>query len=102
MAKPKRGDVPSQPDPNEQSGSAGRNTSPDKLDQTKDTGQDRYGQSGYGGAKPATPGKANYRKPKPDSNRGSGRLEHEQEEYRRDRRTGKISDANPADKQDDK
>lgn len=40
--------VPAQPSADEQSGSNGRRTDAKDLDPTKDTGQGRYGQSGYG------------------------------------------------------
>jgi hypothetical protein len=80
--------LPNQPSPDEQSGSAGRNTETDKLDQGKDTGQDRYGQSGVAGkAVQETPGQANYaengceRETEGESNQGSGRTDHESDEY---------------------
>ena len=82
---------PVQPDANEQSGSAGRHTGDGKSSQGKDTGQDRYGQTGFGGGKGAeTAGQASYRDSgstadpdsKTRSNPGSGRAEHEAEEYR--------------------
>ncbi len=92
-APPPRGvDRPNQPDSNEQSGSTGRNTDADKLDQGKDTGQDRYGQSGYAGpANDAPIAKSSYRKTGPGSsrdrkaksNRGSGRVDHEPAERRK-------------------
>jgi hypothetical protein len=76
MPKRKSDRALNQPAPNEQSGSTGRNTSPDKLDKAKDTGQDRYGQSGFGGkAQPQTPVEANYRQRQPDSNKRPGRLD---------------------------
>jgi hypothetical protein len=54
---------PGQPESNEQSGSTGRHTGARELDPTKDSGQDEYGQSGYGGAtKRETIGQADYRK----------------------------------------
>jgi hypothetical protein len=71
---------PAQPDPNEQSGSAGRRTGSD-ADRGKDSGQGRYGQSGLGGAQHReTDGQSNYRRSGPDggklprtgSNPGSG------------------------------
>jgi len=82
---------PVQPDPNEQSGSAGRNTQPDNLQQEKNTGQDLYGQSGGAGKRnPETAGQTAYRRSesnggqesKTESNTGSGRAEHETDEYR--------------------
>ena len=84
---------PVQPDANEQSGSTGRHTGDGKSGQGKDTGQDRYGQTGFGGGNGAeTAGQASYRnsggKADPDSksrsNAGSGRADHEDEEYRGD------------------
>jgi hypothetical protein len=76
-----------QPDSNEQSGSAGRNTRKENLGRDKDTGQDRYGQSGLGGKQSReTVGQKSYRQsggpqsPKPDSNRGSGNAEDESEQ----------------------
>lgn len=45
--------TPAQPSNDEQSGSTGRRTDADLLDQSKDTGQDRYGQSGFGGKRGA-------------------------------------------------
>jgi hypothetical protein len=84
---------PVQPDSHEQSGSAGRPTGDGKSDAGKDTGQDRYGQTGLGGSRSAeTDGQARYRssgagvdaEAKSRSNPGSGRAEHEAEEYRGD------------------
>ena len=43
---------PAQPSTEDQSGSTGRRTDPAILDQSKDTGQDHYGQSGFAGKKP--------------------------------------------------
>jgi hypothetical protein len=83
-------DQSAQPGSNEQSGSTGRNTEVDKLNQGKDTGQDRYGQSGLGGAVTReTIGQANYRTSessgarasKSGSNEGSGRAGQEAAEY---------------------
>jgi hypothetical protein len=85
---------PVQTDSNEQSGSTGRHTGVDEIAQGKDTGQDRYGQSGCGGNDDTeTIGQAAYRKSGSDSeqerrsenNDGSGRADHEVEEYHRGR-----------------
>jgi hypothetical protein len=81
---------PRQPDSNEQSGSTGRNTDADKIAPDKDTGQDQYGQTGFGGVSGhETIGQANYRKSgsaavegrKSASNEGSGRADREANEY---------------------
>jgi hypothetical protein len=76
-----------QPNSNDQSGSTGRPTDKKDLGKDKDTGQDRYGQSGLGGkVNRETIGQQKYRetggqqKPTPDSNRGSGRAEDESEQ----------------------
>lgn len=71
-----------QPDSNEQSGSTGRRTAKKDLAKDKDTGQDRYGQSGAGGSKGSgeTAGQRKYRNTPsgseqsrpPASNPGSG------------------------------
>jgi hypothetical protein len=91
VKKPKPLQQPVQPDQNEQSGSAGRNTQPDKLQQDKNTGQDLYGQSGGAGKRnPETAGQTAYRRSesnggqesKAGTNKGSGRAEHDTEEYR--------------------
>ena len=42
---------PAQPSADEQSGSTGRRVADGNQPPGQDTGQDRYGQSGYGGAK---------------------------------------------------
>lgn len=79
---------PSQPSSDEQSGSAGRRTDVKDSGRSKDSGQDRYGQSGVGGEHDhETQGQTKYResgadgKPKGehDSNRGSGRADREVE-----------------------
>src|SRR6202008_4811958 len=82
ISKPRRVDSPpGQPNPNEQSGSAGRATPADATQQRKDTGQGRYGQSGYAdGHDSETDGEAKYRDSEKDgdprskkkSNEGSG------------------------------
>lgn len=81
-----------QPPSNEQSGSTGRYTGADKLDQSKNTGQDRYGQSGLGGKVDSeTIGQRKYKKgksggeqsPPEPSNRGSGTADDESEKKRR-------------------
>ena len=68
------------PNPNDQSGSTGRPTF-DPTNPGKYAGQDKYGQSGHGGGKPAeTDGQAKYRRSeqqgdprsKQDSNKGTG------------------------------
>lgn len=87
-ADPKRAADPSvrntQPGTREQSGSAGRNTPADAVQQKKDTGQGRYGQSGLGGTQPApTDGQEHYERSdrngdprtKSRSNAGSGHAE---------------------------
>jgi hypothetical protein len=49
---------PSQPSADEQSGSTGRRAADRDTPQGKDTGQDRYGQSGFAGTDPGKkPGK---------------------------------------------
>ena len=74
---------PAQPTADEQSGSTGRRVATGNPDAGADTGQDRYGQSGYGG-KPEqeTMGQAQYRRSgargdagaKTRSNRGPRRV----------------------------
>ena len=72
---------PAQPNSDEQSGSAGRRTDTHEDGRTKDTGQDRYGQSGFGGKEGReTMGQSQYRRSNPggqeaprESNSGSGR-----------------------------
>jgi hypothetical protein len=49
--KPKQ-PTPKNPSTEEQSGSAGRKSDTSGEGQSKDTGQDRYGQSGFSGKKP--------------------------------------------------
>ena len=80
--------VPVQPDSHEQSGSAGRPSGRADMDQRKDTGQDRYGQTGLGGTVECeTAGQARYRRSGVDgdpgsrneSNPGSGRADHDPE-----------------------
>ncbi|HEU5134332.1 MAG TPA: hypothetical protein VFU13_04235 [Steroidobacteraceae bacterium] len=76
-----------QPDSNEQSGSTGRRTDAKNLGKDKDTGQDRYGQSGLGGrVNRETAGQRRYKQTPsgseqvpPESNRGSGRAADESE-----------------------
>lgn len=84
---------PAQPDSNEQSGSAGRRTDKKDLGKDKDTGQDRYGQSGLGGkVDRETNGQQRYRETgsgagqrrKPGSNPGSGIAEDESEKRLKD------------------
>ena len=81
--------TPVQPAVNDQSGSTGRATR-GEAGKGKDTGQDRYGQTGHGGTHDReTMGQAQYRQSdahgdgqsKTQSNEGSGRAEHEREEY---------------------
>jgi len=70
-----------QPDSNEQSGSTGRRTDAQEKGREADTGQGRYGQTGFGGKHDhETIGQARYRRSGPDgrqvdtdSNEGSGR-----------------------------
>jgi hypothetical protein len=73
---------PAQPNSDEQSGSTGRRTNTGELGPTADTGQGRYGQSGFGGKEGReTMGQSRYRQSGPDggkeadseSNQGSGR-----------------------------
>lgn len=79
-----RDQEPAQPSSSEQSGSAGRRTA-GKSDPGKDTGQGRYGQSGFGGKDGDTMGQEQYKKsgpdggqdPHPESNHGSGRADRE-------------------------
>jgi len=74
--------VPKQPNSNDQSGSTGRRTDTHENGRKTDTGQDKYGQSGFGGKQGSeTSGQSRYRKSGPDggdqadpeSNEGSGR-----------------------------
>jgi hypothetical protein len=70
-----------QPASNDQSGSTGRQSPDAKTPTGKDTGQDRYGQSGVAGPPVETDGQTRYRNSankgdpasKRDSNQGSGR-----------------------------
>jgi len=73
---------PAQPTSDEQSGSTGRRTDARDDGRAKDSGQDRYGQSGFGGQEDSeTMGQSRYRQSGPDgaqdvvskSNTGSGR-----------------------------
>lgn len=70
-----------QPGSNEQSGSTGRHTGKEVLEKDKDTGQGRYGQSGFAGnVNRETIGQQKFKqsppggdeKLEPDSNHGSG------------------------------
>jgi hypothetical protein len=91
MVARKRTAEPSvQPPSNDESGSTGRNTTPENLGRDKDSGQERYGQSGHGGETDIeTVGKPGNRRSSPDgeggskteSNEGSGLVEHERAEY---------------------
>jgi hypothetical protein len=54
-----KGTSAKQPTPEEQSGSAGRVTAPDKLDESKDSGQGHYGQSGFAGSDEKTRARKN-------------------------------------------
>jgi hypothetical protein len=83
---------PAQAGPSEQSGSAGRPTTGAENAQGKDTGQGRYGQSGFAGGQPhETMGQWKYRDSekqgtpdsKSQSNRGSGRADRESQDYQR-------------------
>jgi hypothetical protein len=82
LAPPSAGH-PSQPTPNEQSGSAGRATPPDAANHRGDSGQGRYGQTGDGNVPGETDGQARYRRSdqngapesKVDSNKGSGQVD---------------------------
>lgn len=91
---------PAQPSSSDQSGSAGRSTESAKHSQGKDSGQNRYGQSGFVGGEPReTMGQWKYRDSekqgtpdsKSQSNRGSGRADAETQEYQ-----GKEIPAPPA------
>jgi len=83
VAKQHRTDDPAkQPDSNDQSGSTGRRTDTHENGRATNTGQDRYGQSGFGGKQGReTNGQSRYRQSGPDggqqvdpeSNEGSGR-----------------------------
>ncbi len=82
---------PAQPSSTEQSGSAGRRVA-GKSDPGKDTGQGRYGQSGFGGkVSRDTLGQEQFKRsgpdggqdPEPDSNHGSGRADRESQDYRK-------------------
>jgi hypothetical protein len=76
--------IPSQPGPDEQSGSNGRRAVGEGQPAGKDTGQGRYGQSGFGGGD-QPPTQTRYQdsakegddKSKHESNRGSGRADRE-------------------------
>jgi hypothetical protein len=75
-----------QPSSNDQSGSTGRRTEKKDLGREKDTGQDRYGQTGLGGkVHRETIGQKDYKNSgtrtpdDTDSNRGSGTDEDESE-----------------------
>ena len=77
---------PGQPSSDEQSGSTGRRTDVKDTGRSKDSGQDRYGQSGLGATHDReTEGQTKYResggvgkpKSKNDSNRGSGSADEE-------------------------
>lgn len=90
MAKRARQPEPPRPDPEDQSGSAGRDPGPPRHDPGQDgkpgtgdnTGQGNYGQSGYGKGRydKGGAGQTNYQEDTPgrerpdshDSNRGSG------------------------------
>ena len=78
--------TPKQPDTDEQSGSAGRKTENPQVGYGKDSGQDRYGQSGLGGTVDReTAGQSAYRrsgakgapKSRSQSNAGSGKADPE-------------------------
>jgi hypothetical protein len=71
-----------QPDSTEQSGSAGRNTDAAAITQKKDTGQDRYGQSGLGHKAPRESGSDGAKNGSVDSNRGSGRADRDETTHR--------------------
>jgi hypothetical protein len=95
---------PAQPGSSEQSGSAGRPTTGADGTQGKDTGQDRYGQSGFAGGQPhETMGQWKYRdseKPgtsdsKSQSNRGSGRADRESLDYQRTPAKDPQSESDP-------
>lgn len=84
--------IPAQPSSNDQSGSAGRRAPEADTSRSKDTGQDRYGQSGLGGQQnPETDGQKKYRRSGPDgsetsnqdSNEGSGRVDREERDYKK-------------------
>lgn len=91
MAKQLNTDQPAkQPDSNDQSGSTGRRTGTHE-DGRKDTGQDKYGQSGLGGNRHReTSGQTRYRQSgpdggqqsDPDSNEGSGRPDVDSQDKR--------------------
>jgi hypothetical protein len=81
-----------QPGTREQSGSAGRNTPAGATGQQKDTGQGRYGQSGFGGSsRSKTDGERKYERSgangdprtKSRSNPGSGRAEADETKKKR-------------------
>ena len=83
---------PAQPSSSDQSGSAGRPTEGAQHSQGKDSGQNRYGQTGFVGGEPReTMGQWKYRDSdkqgtpdsKSQSNRGSGRADAESQEYQR-------------------
>ena len=95
---------PARPSSDEQSGSAGRPTVDGKGEQGKDTGQDRYGQSGFGGKQvDETIGQANYRRSGPEggqidnprSNHGSGRADRDSQDSRNDDDTPSLTKNRP-------
>jgi hypothetical protein len=78
---------PKQPDVREQSGSTGRATPDHAKSHDEDTGQGRYGQTGFGGHEPPkTQGREQYQRSerdgdpasKQESNPGSGRPEDDE------------------------
>jgi hypothetical protein len=96
--------IPAQPGAQEQSGSTGRPTETEQGSngQRKNSGQDRYGQSGFGGQqKSETAGQERYRRSGSDAdaaprgNRGSGSLDAEKDgvdvpaDSRKDKHTGR-------------
>ncbi len=78
-----RSPQPAQPSSDDQSGSTGRRAPDGEQPQGIDTGQGRYGQSGFAEVQAETIGQAKYRrseaqgdpKTKSQSNRGSGRAD---------------------------
>jgi hypothetical protein len=75
---------PAQPGTDEQSGSTGRRVADGNPPPGQDSGQGRYGQSGFAGTPHETIGQANYRRsgalgdqPRKKSNRGSGQRDPE-------------------------
>jgi hypothetical protein len=97
---------PVQPDSHEQSGSAGRRTGTGEAGQHKDSGQDRYGQSGAGGTQRAEPRvqpdpeparTADDEKVVSESRDGQSSAGSESDEYQRIQRAKAVGEDAPVD-----